>query len=49
MSVTSIAAAEFFFLMVSALLEKFAMCKKMDEAGGEKASKDILTQVLNNH
>ena len=48
MSVTSTAAAEFFF-MVSALLEKFAMCKKMDEAGGENVSKDILTQVLNNH
>lgn len=51
MSVTSTAAAEGFFpfLMVSALLEKFAMCKKMDEVGGEKASTDILTQVMYNH
>lgn len=35
--------------MASALLERFEMCKKMDEVVGEKASNQSLTEGLSNH
>ncbi len=40
MSVTRTAAADI-FLMASALLERLATCKKMDEVVGEKAPSGI--------